>query len=73
MEDQLEVPYLVYPPTPVGPNIPTREEAEDAANILLAFLDGLPEPIITDKERDALFHVRCALFQYVSGVPYVRE
>lgn len=66
-------PYLVYPPLPTNPEVPTTAEAEEAINTLIFFLDALEQPIIEESERDTLTIIKHALFQYASGVPFTRE
>lgn len=51
---------------------PTIQDAEDAVTSIIAFVDRTREPIITEKERQALRSIKCALFQFASGLPYDR-
>ncbi|EAU86253.2 centromere binding protein B [Coprinopsis cinerea okayama7 len=53
--------------------IPTLQEAEDAINILIAYIDSNPDRILEHSERTTLTTIKCALFQYASGVPFDRR
>lgn len=65
-----------YPPLPISPSplyrhsepVPVNE-AEDACDKVLRFVDSQPEGFITGAERDALTQIKYALFHAVTGVP----
>lgn len=69
-------PVVVYqsaPPITSGNTIPDIAEAEDAINKVILFVDSQSSPLLTPGERDTLTHIKYALFQAASGVPFVRE
>ena len=65
-----------YPPLPISPSplyrhsepVPVNE-AEDACDKVLRFVDSQPPGFITNAERDALMQIKYALFHAVTGVP----
>jgi hypothetical protein len=56
-----------------GLGIPTLRAAEDAMDIILAFVYNQDEDFVTDAERNALQHVKNLLFQTGQGLAYHRE
>ncbi|KJA24068.1 hypothetical protein HYPSUDRAFT_39206 [Hypholoma sublateritium FD-334 SS-4] len=55
------------------PPPPTVEEADEAINIVIMFIDRVaPDGFLVPGERAMLGHVKCALFNLVSGMPYER-
>ncbi|KDR82727.1 hypothetical protein GALMADRAFT_275833 [Galerina marginata CBS 339.88] len=56
-------------PTPLRPSL---QEAEEALNTLIVFIDTDGQGILKADERTLLSHIKHALFQYGSGVPYER-
>lgn len=55
------------------PPPPTVEEADEAINIVIMFIDRVaPDGFLVTGERAMLGHVKCALFNLVSGMPYER-
>jgi Tc5 transposase DNA-binding domain len=56
-----------------GPGIPTLQNAELAADTLLAFIYAQGEDFITDAERNALQRVKNLLFQTGQSLSYQRE
>lgn len=67
------VVYQIAPITSSGDTIPDISEAEEAINKVIHFVDTQSPSILTPDERDVLAHIKNALFQAASGVPYVRE
>lgn len=67
------VVYQIAPITSSGDTIPDISEAEEAINKVIHFVDSQSPSILTPDERDVLAHIKNALFQAASGVPYVRE
>ncbi|KAI6145699.1 hypothetical protein EDD17DRAFT_131848 [Pisolithus thermaeus] len=67
------VVYQIAPITSSGDTIPDISEAEEAINKVIHFVDSQSPSILTPDERDVLTHIKNALFQAASGVPYVRE
>lgn len=67
------VVYQIAPITSSGDTIPDISEAEEAINKVIHFVDSQSPSILTPDERDMLAHIKNALFQAASGVPYVRE
>ncbi|KAF9481187.1 hypothetical protein BDN70DRAFT_876659 [Pholiota conissans] len=58
----------------VGENPPpTLQEAEDAMTLVIRYLDACAPNLVTPDEREAMTHVKCALFQHANGMPYVRH
>ena len=55
------------------PPPPSVEEADEAINIVIMFIDRVaPDGFLLPGERAMLGHVKCALFNLVSGMPYER-
>lgn len=64
---------VIYTPMAPAPNPPpTMDEAEEAVNTLITFLDTVGSGIIQPHERQVLATIKCALFQAASGVPFDR-
>ena len=64
-------PALAFSPSPLYRNsepIPVNE-AEDACDKVMRYVDSQPPGFITDAERDALTQIKHALFHAVTGVP----
>lgn len=65
-----------YPPLPISPSplyrnselVPVNE-AEDACDKVIRFVDSQPPGFISVAERDALTQIKFALFHAVTGVP----
>lgn len=65
-----------YPPLAISPSPLYRhsepvpaDEAEEACDKVLRFVDAQPQGFITGTERDALTQIKYALFHAVTGVP----
>lgn len=65
-----------YPPLSISPSPLYRNqepvlvnEAEDACDKVMRFVDAQPEGFITDAEREALMQIKHALFLAVTGIP----
>jgi hypothetical protein len=68
-------PTVYYQSAPAIPDPapPTLEDAEEAINTLITFLDSSGQGIIQDGERLVLNTIKCALFQAGSGIPFDRS
>ena len=65
-----------YPPLAISPSPLYRHsepvaanEAEDACDKVLRYVDSQPPGFITNGEREALMQIKYALFHAVTGVP----
>lgn len=64
---------VIFTPMAPAPNPPpSMNEAEEAVNTLILFLDTVGSGIIQPHERQVLATIKCALFQAASGVPFDR-
>ncbi|CAA7261361.1 unnamed protein product [Cyclocybe aegerita] len=62
--------HSVYAPPP-NPR-PSLAEAEEAINVLIAYLDTSGQTYIKLHERKILTDIKCAMFNHASGLPYER-
>lgn len=71
----VEQPPVYYQPTPAipEPRAPNLQDAEDAINTLITFIDSEGQGILEDSERQILTTIKCALFQAASGIPFNRN
>ncbi len=51
---------------------PSLAQAENALNILLHYLDTTGQHLCKPHDREVLHHLKCAMFQHASGLPYER-
>ena len=64
-------PHLPISPSPLFRNsepVPVNE-AEDACDKVIRFVDSQSQGFITDAERDALTRIKYTLFHAATGVP----
>jgi len=65
-------PVVVYqpaPPIPSGNTIPNIDEAEDAINKVIAFVDSRPN-LLSQTQREVLHEIKCTLFRLGGGAPF---
>jgi hypothetical protein len=71
----VEQPSVYYQPAPTipEPRLPTLQDAEEAINTLITFIDSEGQGILENDERIILTTIKCALFQAASGIPFNRN
>lgn len=51
---------------------PSLAQAENALNLVLHYLDTTGQHLCRSQDREVLHHLKCAMFQHASGLPYER-
>ncbi|TFK28022.1 hypothetical protein FA15DRAFT_665790 [Coprinopsis marcescibilis] len=63
---------LVYTGRSEHPPVPTLQEAESAIDTVIYFVNACGHELLEPNEREALTSIKCALFQFASGLPFDR-